>query len=172
MISKYDLKNFKWLNLESPQDEEILTIINEFPFLLEVKDCLKPSENKNIKLNPKNIELKIFNISDITFIKKENILITIHTNKNQKAISDFTKNIELNSINNYTIENIDSLISLFLIKIMKENKEKELCCREIMSNLQKTIWNKTQKIHKLNFYFYTTLILLIITIIIYAYKIL
>jgi hypothetical protein len=170
MISKYDLKNFKWLNLESPQNEEILNLIEEFPFLSEVKDYLKPSEYKNIELKPKNIELKIFNISDIIFIKKENILITIHNNKNQKAMSDFTKNIELNSINNYTIENIDSLISLLLIKIMKENNDNEIHFKDITSNLQKIIWNKTQKIHRLNLYFYTTLILLIITIIIYVYK--
>lgn len=172
MVSKYDLKNFQWFNLESPKTEEIMSLVDDIPFLLEIRNYLITDKNKEKLPIPKNIDLKIFNISDILFIKKDNILITIHNNKNQKAISDFTKNIELNSINNYTIENIDSLISLLLIKIMEENIENDVSNINLINNLQNIIWAKTQKIHKLNLYFYLTLILLIITISLYVSKIL
>lgn len=171
MISKYQLKNILWINLEKPKNEEITVLLEEHPYLIPIKDqILKENFNKEIYL--KDIDIKMFSVSNIVFIMGEKILITINNNTRTKAFSDFTKEVELNTIENRNISDVNYLILKLLKYVIKEDdceiKEKDT----LIKNLQRNNINKTQKIKKLYFYKYSLFIILLISIILYVIKIL
>lgn len=159
MISKYRHKELTWIDLESPSEEEILHVLEQYsiPLSIEEEIRLKTEESKT-KLNSgfiftslyfpqiSNSEDKIIN-NKIIFIINTNFILTIH-NQKVYAFSEFIKNLEIDTTlpEQLQIKHTD-LFSFYLIKSLYVNLKEQLSINESKIN---EIENKISKSYNKN----------------------
>ena len=101
MISKYNHKELNWVDLESPTEEEILHIVEQYPLPQVIKDklILKKKEDE-IDINYDFIYISINN--EITLFVNDNFVISIHSGQT-KAMDQLSKELELDMVENEKI---------------------------------------------------------------------
>jgi hypothetical protein len=179
MISKYSHKGLSWIDLESPKEEEITYIFEEYTIPIYIKeDILSGNKDDIIRLDHDFIfaYLNFFNDSlsphgneKVIFIICDNYIITIHDNP-IKALTLFLKEIELDTFKNekFNINN-NKLLFSYLMKSLFVNSHKQIIQNEIIiNNFDSILINKNKKIKKLKI---TLFALLGITILISIYAI-
>lgn len=137
MISKYNHKGLIWVDIESPQIEEILYALEEYPIPLFLKEEIlsKKNESKIIldfeyifaRVDLSNINLNQ-NINDkIIFLVSDNFVLLIHS-KPLKALSQFIKEIEFDILATEDNLNIKNSRLLFghLLKNLYINSQEEI----------------------------------------------
>lgn len=178
MISKYNHKGLSWIDLESPKEEEITYIFEEYTIPLYIKEDIMAAHNEDIirldhdfifaYLNFDNIGNETKN-QKVIFIICDNYIITIHDNP-IKALTEFLKEMELDTFKNekFNINN-NKLLFSYLMKSLFVNSHKQIIKNEIIiNNFDSILINKNKKIKKLKI---TLFALLGITIIISIYAI-
>jgi len=163
MISKYSHKELTWIDLESPKEEEIIYIGEQYSIPLSIEEEMRiKNKDSKIKLNSGFIsvafdfphilhkENKVF-ADKIIFIINDDFICTIH-NRPLEAINEFLKNLEIDA----TIEeklNIKDNGSLFfyLMKSLYVNSKEQLLENEeeIKKLENKVIRVKTRKVSEL-----------------------
>lgn len=166
MISKYSHNSLKWIDLESPQEEEIFYIIEEYslPSLIREEIQIREKESR-IKTNSGFIFLsldfpQIINKDDriinnkISFIISNNFIITIH-DKPIRALSEFLNNLEMDTTipEDLRIHN-NGLLFFYLVKsLYVDLKEQLIINKEQMNDLEnKVIGNKYKNISRFIYY--------------------
>ena len=157
MISKYNHKELTWVDIESPKEEEITHILEEYSIPSFIKDeiMLKSGEQKidldrDIIYISFNFPQMLFNeeiVNKIVFIVSDDFVITIH-NEPIQALKTFSKEIELDIINEEKLKiNNNKLLFAFLIKSLFINSQKQLVieCINVL-NLKNKILNKNKKL--------------------------
>ncbi len=154
MISKYSHKELTWVDLETPSEEEILYVIEQYSIPLSIEEEMRiKNEESKTKLNSGYIFSSLYfpqilskeNIvqkNKIDFIINNNFVLTIH-DKPVEAFSEFIKNLEIDTTlpEQLQIKHTD-LLSFYLIKSLYLNLKEQLSQNE---NYIKEIENKINK---------------------------
>lgn len=161
MISKYNHKELTWIDLESPSDEEIFHIVDEYsiPLYIQEEITLRPKEDR-INLDNEYIFASLYFSqlsqddkvqNNLIFVVSNSYILTIH-NKPMQTLDIFSKEMELDIITdeNNKVSN-NKLLFAYLIKSLYVNSQKQLTSNEIkishlIEQLQKRI--KKTKLYK------------------------
>ena len=178
MISKYHHKELNWVDLESPKEEEIIYILEEYTIPIFIKDEIfsKPT-NDVIRLdhgfifaylNFSSDQREKSDINKVIFIISDNYIITIH-DKPIETLSEFLKEMELDTIENKKFDiNNNKLLFAHLMKSLFVNSQKQILSNTIRINtLKKQLGRKNKQLISL-FLLATFLIIVIILLSIYV----
>ncbi|MFA6515049.1 MAG: CorA family divalent cation transporter [Candidatus Paceibacterota bacterium] len=155
MISKYSHKELTWIDLESPKEEEINYILEEYSIPSYIKEKIENrGNNDEISIDydylftsidfPQN---KTTQNSKLFFIVNDSFIISIH-NERITSLSSFIKEIELN-INSSQKLDISNNKVLFahLLKNLFIGSQKELLLSNIKAeNLKQQILKNNKKL--------------------------
>jgi len=173
MISKYSHNSLIWIDLESPKEEEIFYLMEEYsiptPIEEEIRTKSKESKTKLysglvfISLNFPQILNKNNKILDnkIIFIVNNNFVITIH-DEPIEALSEFLNNLEMDTTLPEELRiNNNGLLFFYLIKSLYVNLKEQLIINKVEikelentiiggknKNASKLIYNKNQSLIK------------------------
>ena len=175
MISKYSHNSLIWIDLESPKEEEILYVIEEYsiPSSLVEEIRKKASKSKTkissdvifLSLNfPKILhdENKVLD-NKIIFIISENFIMTIH-DEQIDALNEFLNNLEMDTTlpEELKITN-NGLLLFYLIKSLYINLKEQLVVNNTeikelegkiigikKKNISKSIYNKNYILIKID----------------------
>jgi Mg2+ and Co2+ transporter CorA len=153
MISKYSHKGLLWIDLESPKEEEILYVLEEYSIPSFIKENLiSGSKNDQISLEygyiyiSVNLPISLPNEkteNKLIFIANDKIVLMIHTEPIE-ATSLFLKEMELDFIGNEEKIINNKLLFAYLAKILYLNAQEQIIEKDIK------IQNYKQKIIKIN----------------------
>jgi Mg2+ and Co2+ transporter CorA len=175
MISKYSHKSLIWIDLESPKEEEILYLLEQYsiPSSLE-EEIRKKSSKQKVKISSDYIFLylnfpKILHIENkveenkIIFILHEDFIITIH-DEQVDALGEFLNNLEMDTTipEDLKITN-NGLLFFYLIKSLYINLKEQLVVNNTeikelenkiigikKKNISKSIYNKNYILIKID----------------------
>lgn len=174
MISKYSHNSLTWIDIESPKEEELFYIMEEYSIPESIEaEILSKKKDPRTKLysNLIFISLNIPNVlsedskevdSKIIFIIDNNFIITIH-DEPMEALEEFLNNLEMDTtlpeelrINNnslllfYLIKNLYINIKeqLLINKTQIKELENKLIDKKKNKNTSKLIYNKNQVLIK------------------------
>lgn len=173
MISKYRHKELAWIDLESPQKEEFIHVIDEYPKLeFIVNEFDKNIKDHRIELGDDIIFASV-NLSEVskdklTFIISDELVLTIH-DKPIEAMKGFAKELELDIYSNYEkkIEN-NKILFAHLLKNLYVYSEKELIkSKSEIQNLKNKVAKHNKKLQKI-LILTTSLFAVIILILLYV----
>lgn len=173
MISKYNHKELIWIDLESPSEEEIFHIIEQYsiPLYIKAEIMLRTSEDR-ISLDNDFIFASLYfpqisiseNINNkLIFVVSNSFILTIH-NEPMQALNIFSKEMELNIITEEKV-NISNnrLLFAYLLKSLCINSQKQLVIDEIrIKNLKKQLIQNSRKLRLLTLLFIVSLIVIIL----------
>jgi magnesium transporter len=139
MLNRYNYKNLKWVDLESPTKDEISHLRDEFNIPAPVsEELLTETVRSKVDLHDGMIYLvlhfpKMVNAEneqsdqEIDFILGKDFLITTHY-EDSKPMQDFAKMLELDTLLNKKKMNDDHAVFLFfeLMKLLYRNSQEEL----------------------------------------------
>lgn len=139
MLSRYNYKNLKWIDLESPSKDEIDYLVEEFKIPNPVGDELLVSTLRSkVDLHegliflilhfPKvSLNKKTGKNEEVDFILGKDFLITVHYEKS-RPLNDFARALELDTLLNKRKLNDDHAGFLFfeLIKLLYRHSQEEL----------------------------------------------
>ena len=162
MISKYSHKKLNWVDLESPKEEELLHVIEQYSIPLNIKEKIIERNNEDkIEINFDYIYIQIKN--KITFVVNNHILLSIH-DRPMQALTESSKEMELDIVSGEKIDS-NQLLLTYLIKNIYINQEEEL---SILNNqikkLNNRILKKDKKIKKLKIIIILLIMLSLISI--------
>lgn len=155
MLNRYNYKNLKWVDLESPTREEIDHLRDEFGVPGPVSDeLLTATVRSKVDLHDGMIYLvlhfpKMVNVEneqsdqEIDFILGKDFLITTHY-EGSKPMQDFAKMLELNTLLNKKKMNDDHAVFLFfeLMKLLYRNSQEELeSINDLLRDLESRIYS-------------------------------
>jgi len=159
MISKYSHKELTWIDLESPLEEELVYIIEEYyiPSSIEEEMRAKTEETKT-KLYSDFIftslyfpqilhgENKIIN-DKIVFVTNDNFVLTIHDRPIQ-ALHEFLNNLEIDTTIEEKLEiKNNKLLFAYLLKSLYVNLQEQLVANDIqIRGLKKQIIKNNKKL--------------------------
>ncbi len=127
MISKYIYKELNWIDLESPQEEELIHILEQYRIPSNIKDkILAKNLNETIDINDDSIVVFIKN--SIIFIVNNNLVLTIH-HKPIEAFDQFSKEMELDINGNKKISS-HKLLFAYLLKNLYTSSQDQLINNE------------------------------------------
>jgi len=175
MISKYSHKSLIWIDLESPKEEEILYILEEYsiPSSLEEEIRKKASKSKTkissdyifLSLNFPKILHSDNKVEDnkIIFIIHEDFVMTIHDDQID-ALGEFLNNLEMDTTLPEDLKITDNgLLFFYLMKslyinlkeqlVINNTEIKELEAKIIgikKKNISKSIYNKNYILIKID----------------------
>lgn len=162
MISKYNHKELNWVDLDSPQEEEILHTIEQYPLPQVIKDklILKKKEDE-IDINYDFIYISINN--EITLFVNDDLVISIHSGQT-KAMDQLSKELELDMVENEKI-NDNKILFAHLLKNLYINSQKQLSdSSNHIKSLKNQITKNNKRIKKLIIFIILLIILSIIFI--------
>lgn len=180
MISKYSHKGLTWIDLESPKEEEIIYILEEYTIPIFIKDEIfsKPT-NDVIRLDHGFIFAYLNFSSDqsekndtnkVIFIISDNYIITIH-DKPIEALSEFLKEMELDTLKNEKFDiNNNKLLFAHLMKSLFVNSQKQILSNTIRINTLKNQLSRKNKQLRSLFLLATFLIIAIILLSAYVFN--
>lgn len=155
MLNRYNYKNLKWIDLQSPSKDEIDHLKEEFNIPGPVSDeLLTATVRSKVDLHDGMIYLvlhfpKIVNTEsdqsdqEIDFILGKDFLITTHY-EGSKPMQDFAKMLELNTLLNKKKMNDDHAVFLFfeLMKLLYRNSQEELeSINDVLRDLESRIYS-------------------------------
>jgi magnesium transporter len=155
MLNRYNYKNLKWIDLQSPTKDEIDHLKEEFNIPGPVSDeLLTATVRSKVDLHDGMIYLvlhfpKIVNNEsdqgdqEIDFILGKDFLITTHY-EGSKPMQDFAKMLELNTLLNKKKMNDDHAVFLFfeLMKLLYRNSQEELeSINDVLRDLESRIYS-------------------------------
>lgn len=170
MISKYSHKDLTWINLSSPNKEEISHILEEYFIPIEIKDkIINNTSNDDIILDYDYIFVSLSfsqpvnKNNKIIFVVKDNFILTIHNEKIQ-ALDSFSKDIELDIIkgDKSKIDNSKLLFSYILKNLYLDSQQQITNNNLIINNLHNQIIKKHQTNKKLKILISILLIIIVI----------
>lgn len=138
MISKYSHNSLSWIDLESPKEEELLYLIEEYSIPKGIEEEIRKKTSKSkIKMSSDFIFLSLNfpqilhydnNVEDnkIIFIIHEEFIMTIH-NEKIEALNEFLNNLEMDTTlpEELKITN-NGLLFFYLIKSLYINLKEQL----------------------------------------------
>lgn len=175
MISKYSHNGLLWIDLESPTEEELVYLLEEYQIPIPIEEEIRSKTQKTkIKSTSGTIFASFYfpkiihndnKITDnkIMFIVGEDIVLTIHDNKID-AISEFLNNLEMDSaiLDKLKITN-NGLLSFYLMKSLYVNLKEQLTINGLAvkelenkiinpknKNISKLIYNKNYLLIKID----------------------
>ncbi len=155
MLNRYNYKNLKWVDLESPTREEIDHLRDEFGVPGPVSDeLLTATVRSKVDLHDGMIYLvlhfpKMVSVDseqsdqEIDFILGKDFLITTHY-EGSKPMKDFAKMLELDTLLNKKKMNDDHAVFLFfeLMKLLYRNSQEELeSINDLLRDLESRIYS-------------------------------
>lgn len=155
MLNRYNYKNLKWIDLESPTKEEIDHLRDEFNVPGSVsEELLTSTVRSKVDLHDGMIYLVLHfpkmvsaeneqTDQEIDFILGKDFLITTHY-ENSKPMSDFAKMLELDTLLNKKKMNDDNAVFLFfeLMKLLYRHSQEELeSINDLLRDLENRIYS-------------------------------
>lgn len=155
MLNRYNYKNLKWIDLESPTKDEIDLLRSEFGIPAPVSDeLLSATIRSKVDLHDGMIYLVLHfpkmvaanseqSDQEIDFILGKDFLITTHY-ENSKPLADFAKMLELNTLLNKKKLNDDHAVFLFfeVMKLLYRNSQEELeSINDLLRDLESRIYS-------------------------------
>ncbi len=159
MISKYNHKELNWVDMESPKEEEINHIIEEYSIPSDIKNKIISKDLKDIIDINYNYIFTSMN-SNLLFFVSDQIVLSIH-NGHKEAFDKFSKEIELDALKDNKINN-HYLLFAYLLKNLYIDSQKQA---ELNADQIATLQNHMKNIHKAKrnlIIIVTTLIILLI----------
>ena len=175
MISKYKNKGIVWIDLTSPQEEEVVYILDEYKIPEDIKQKIhSPSKDHNTFIENDTLYCIIKfsqrepteSSSKMVFIKNQNFVITIH-DQPLSSIEQFSSELELDTVieSESKINNQELLFANLVRKMLTEMHDKILL-KDINNSSLKRKNLSLEKKYKILFVLNSILlILLILTII-------
>jgi hypothetical protein len=164
MISKYSHKSLVWTDLESPKEEEISHIIEEYSIPKSIEEEIK-NEFKDDIINI-DYDFIFIHLENIIFIVNDNFVLTIHP-KPIPAFFKFSKELELDIATDEKLKiNTHKLLFAYLLKSLYKNQNKDLpknlpVDNQELQNLKIQLIQKNKKLKLL-----TSLLIIFFTIIV------
>jgi len=174
MISKYSHKELIWIDLESPTNEEISLIVDQYsvPDFIRKEIVLKPQEDKIsldygyifVVINNSQISSDKNNKDQMIFIVNDDFVLTIHDRPLQ-ALNKFSKEMELDIIDGENSKiNSNKLLFTYLFKTIYINSQAQIILKDNqIKNLKKQII-KSKKKFKLSIWLFIIVLIAIIII--------
>lgn len=175
MISKYNHKELIWIDLESPSEEEIFHIIEQYSIPLYIKEeiMLKTHEDR-INLDNDFIFASLYfpqaegsenRDNKLIFVVSNSFILTIH-NEPMQALNIFSKEMELDIITEEKLKiSNNKLLFAYLLKSLYINSQKQLVMNYIqIKSLKKQLLKKSKKSKLLTWLFIISLIVIILII--------
>jgi len=144
MISRFEYKNIKWIDLESPTEEDIKNINEEFNIIPHVSEELRfPSEKSRVDIYKDYLYLILHfpkstrnhsETDEIDFIIGKNFLITTHYGT-INSLHEFSKIFQAGSILNKL--NIEHAGNIFVYLLKKHYEDMELELERVSDSLEK-----------------------------------
>jgi len=172
MISKYNHKELIWIDLESPSEEEIFHIIEQYSIPLYIKEeiMLKTHEDR-INLDNDFIFASLYfpqaegsenRDNKLIFVVSNSFILTIH-NEPMQALNIFSKEMELDIITEEKLKiSNNKLLFAYLLKSLYINSQKQLVMNYIqIKSLKKQLLKKSKKAKLLTWLFIISLIAII-----------
>lgn len=159
MLNRYNYKSLKWIDVESPTQEEIDHLGAEFNIPGPVSsELLTSTIRSKVDLHDGLIYLVLHfpkivsekgqhRDQEIDFILGKDFLITVHYEKS-KPLEDFVKMLELNTLLNKRKMNDDHAIFLFfeLMKLLYRNSYEELeDVNQLLLDLENRIYENREE---------------------------
>ncbi len=158
MISRYTYKDLVWVDVQSPTQEEVRTLMEEFSIHpLAADELLTPTLRPKVDLYPNFIYLILHfpaishkhdggHDQEIDFIVGKNFLITTHYGLID-PIHEFSKVFEVNSIlEKSNIGNHAGFILFYIMKELYKMLDKELDhVRNDFSNIESKVFNGKER---------------------------
>jgi Mg2+ and Co2+ transporter CorA len=170
MISKYNHGELVWIDLESPSEEEINHIMEQYSIPTYIEDKIKITRKEDeIDIGDNFIFVKLHiphksnQNKSVIFVVSDNLVLTIHYNPIQ-AFNKFGKEMELDIIldEKSKIKN-NKLLFAYLLKNLYLNLETQKLENGItIEKLQKHILGKDKR---LKLFIFLSILLLVTTII-------
>lgn len=173
MISKYNHKELTWIDLESPSEEEIFHIIEQYPIPLYIKEeiMLKTQEDR-ISLDNDFIFASLYfpqllisknKNNKLIFVVSNNFILTIH-NEPMQALNIFSKEMELDIITEEKLKiSNNRLLFAYLLKSLYVNSQKQLVINEMeVKSLKKQLLQNNKKLKSLTLLSIISLIVIIL----------
>lgn len=175
MISKYSHRELNWVDIESPTEEEVAYILEEYTIPLFIKEEIARKPKEDIVrldhgfifayLNPPQFPLDENKDNRLIFIANDNFIIIIHDEPIQ-ALGEFAKEVELDTITEERLETNDSrLLFAHLLKNLYINSQKQLVEKEIeIKNLKKQLIKNKEKLRLFRWLFIISLMAIILIV--------
>lgn len=173
MISKYNHKELTWIDLESPSEEEIFHIIDEYsiPEYIKEEMLLKTTEDR-ISLDNDYIFASLYFSqysqddivkNNLIFVVSDNFIITIHS-KPMQTLDIFSKEMELDIITDEKnkISNNKLLFAYLLKSLFVNSQNKLLSYEEEIYYLENKLMKKSKKKKLYKTLFIISLVVIII----------
>jgi Mg2+ and Co2+ transporter CorA len=150
MISKYRHKELTWVDLESPQEEEISYILEEYSIPSYIKEKMENSENSDkisLDYDYYFISIDFSQNNKLIFIINDGYIISIH-DEPIASLSSFIKEIELNINSNQKLDiNNNKILFAHLLKNLLTGSQKELLISKTKTeNLKHQIEKNNKKL--------------------------
>lgn len=159
MISKYRNSGLTWIDLESPKEEEVLHVIEEYPILEFIKDELHKNDfNHRFEINDEMVFASLVfpeldNSLDkkknnkLTFVINDDLVLTAH-DKPMEALKTFSKELELDTYSGEDSKIYNNkILFTHLLKNLYIHSEDELLKNKMeMINLKKKITKHNKKL--------------------------
>lgn len=163
MISKYNHKELNWVDLESPKEEEIEHILDQYPIPKDIKDSIL-SRNTNDVINLSYDFIYISILNKIIFVVNDNFVITIHDDP-LEAFDKFSKEMELDLYGEGKMNNHKLLFAHLLKNLYINLKNKQKLDEKEINELKKEIEGNNKINNKKNRRNIIFIIILIISLI-------
>ncbi len=173
MISKYKNNGLVWIDLTSPQEEEVLYVLDEYQIPESIRqEIYSPSKEHNTFIENETLfsimrlshSEEDQNIDKVIFIKNQNYIITIH-DQPIVSIEQFSNELELDMMieSESKIRTQELLFANLIRKMMTGLYDKILIKDMNISSLKKKL-NTLNK--RFRFLFFANVILLISLIVV------
>lgn len=172
MISKYNHKELIWIDLESPSEEEIFHIIEQYSIPLYIKEeIMLETHEDRINLDNDFIFASLYfpqaegsenRDNKLIFVVSNSFILTIH-NEPMQALNIFSKEMELDIITEEKLKiSNNKLLFAYLLKSLYINSQKQLVMNYIqIKSLKKQLLKKSKKAKLLTWLFIISLIAII-----------
>lgn len=173
MISKYNHKELTWIDLNSPSEEEIFHIIDEYSIPEYIKkEIMQKSTDDKINLDNDYIFASLYfssmsldkSISNmLIFVVSDNYILTIH-NEPIQALNIFSKEMELDIITDERnkVSN-NKLLFAYLLKSLYVNSQKQLALYDtVIKDLREQLGKKGKKLKLFTWLFIISVIAIIL----------
>jgi len=174
MISKYRHKELVWVDLESPTEEEVAYITEEYTIPPFIKENIARNSQEDIINLDNSFTFAYLNLPRVLTSKKENnrlifiandsFIIVIHDEPIQ-ALGEFSKEMELDTITGERFKNNSKLMFAYLLKDLYINSQKQLVAEDTKIKIfRKQILQKSKILKSFIWLFIVSLIVIILVI--------
>lgn len=177
MISKYKHKGLNWVDLESPTEEEIAYILEEYTIPIFIKDEISSYPKNDIvrldygftfaHLNLSRVPHAEKNNNRLIFIANDNFIVLIHDEPIDN-LRELSKDMELDTLTEEKFgSNNNKLLFAHLLKNIYTNSQKQIFERDArIKHLQDKITKNNKKSKSIIIYILLSLLTVILLLLI------